>query len=125
MEARVRAFILVNRIFEIKRLGSLPLDLTVKILVIIGSGGSIGFGIWHFRCERCLLTSAALMPLIRLLFFSLSVDDSTIKRLLKDSLIRKCMLSVVRGIANFGLRYPQPTGAPITRARRKMFICHK
>ena len=70
--------------------------------------------VWQFRCERCLLTSAALMPLIRLLFFSLGVDDSTIKRLLKDSLIRKCMLSVVRGIANFGLRYPQPTGAPIT-----------
>jgi len=42
------AFILVSRIFEIKRLGSLPLDLIVKILVIIGSVGSIGFGIWHF-----------------------------------------------------------------------------
>ena len=24
------------------------MDLIVKILVIIGSGGSIGFGIWHF-----------------------------------------------------------------------------
>ena len=42
-----RAFILVNRIFELKR-GGLPLDLIGKILVIIGSGGSIGFGIWHF-----------------------------------------------------------------------------
>ncbi len=69
---------------------------------------------WHFQCKSCLLTSAALMPLIRLLFFHLGVDDSTIKRLLKDPLIRKCMLSVVKGIANFGIRYPQPTGAPIT-----------
>jgi len=54
------------------------------------------------------------MPLIRLLFFRLEVEDGTIKRLQRDSLIRKCMLNVVRGIANFGIRYPQPTGAPIT-----------
>jgi radical SAM protein with 4Fe4S-binding SPASM domain len=31
-----------------------------------------------------------------------------------DSLVRRCMLSVVKGISNFGVRYPQPTGAPIT-----------
>ncbi|MDH5746490.1 MAG: radical SAM protein [Candidatus Bathyarchaeota archaeon] len=68
----------------------------------------------HFPCESCLLTSTALTVLIRLLFFRLRVNNNTIKRLLKDSLIRKCMLSVVKGIANFGIRYPQPTGAPIT-----------
>jgi len=68
----------------------------------------------HFVCESCLLTATALMPLIRLLFFSLGVNDSTTKKLVKDPLIRKCMLSVVKGIANFGIRYPQPTGAPIT-----------
>ena len=60
----------------------------------------------RFPCEGCLLISTALMPLIRLLFFYLEVGDITIKRLLKDSLIRKCMLSVVKGIANFGIRYP-------------------
>jgi radical SAM protein with 4Fe4S-binding SPASM domain len=65
-------------------------------------------------CESCLLTAAVLTPLIRLLFFHLRVKNGTTKRLLKDLLIRKCMLSVVRGIANFGIRYPQPTGAPIT-----------
>ena len=65
-------------------------------------------------CKGCLPTAIALMPLIRLLFFSLRVDDDAVKRLLGDALIRKCMLSVVRGIANFGVRYPQPTGAPIT-----------
>ena len=68
----------------------------------------------RFICEFCLLTSTALMPLVRLLFFHLGVADSTVKRLLNDSLIRKCMLSVVKGIANFGVRYPQPTGAPVT-----------
>jgi len=68
----------------------------------------------RFLCEGCLLTAMALAPLIRLLFFSLGVDDSTIKRLLRDPLIRRCMLGVVKGIVNFGIRYPQPTGAPIT-----------
>ncbi len=68
----------------------------------------------RFMCRSCLLTSAALIPLVRLLFFGLGVDDRTTKRLLTDSLIRKCMLSVVKGIANFGIQYPQPTGAPVT-----------
>ena len=66
------------------------------------------------HCRNCLLTAAPVIPLIRLLFFSLGVDDSTAKELLKDSLIRKCMLSVIKGIAHFGIRYPQPAGAPIT-----------
>ncbi len=65
-------------------------------------------------CKSCLTTATALTPLIRLLFFYLGVNESTVERLLKDSLIRKCMLSVVKGIANFGIRHPQPTGTPIT-----------
>ncbi len=68
----------------------------------------------RFVCKSCLLISTALTPLIRLLFFHFGVADKTTKRLLKDSLIRRCMLSVVKGIAHLGLRYPQPTGAPIT-----------
>lgn len=68
----------------------------------------------RLTCERCLLTSTALAPLIRLLFFSFGVNNNTIKRLTKDTLIRKCMLSVVKGIANFGIKYPQPTSAPVT-----------
>ena len=66
------------------------------------------------RCERCFWTSKALWPLIRLLFFRLGVNNDAVKRLLRDSLVRRCMLSVIKGIANFGIRYPQPTGAPIT-----------
>jgi radical SAM protein with 4Fe4S-binding SPASM domain len=66
------------------------------------------------HCKSCFLTSMALTPLIQLLFFSFKVDYSTIKQLMKDSLTRKCMLNVVKGIANFGVRYPQPTGVPVT-----------
>lgn len=67
-----------------------------------------------FCCEGCLLTSKAMWPLIRLLFFGLGVNSNAVKLLLKDPLMRKCMLSVIKGIGHFGIRYPQPAGAPIT-----------
>ena len=54
------------------------------------------------------------MPLVGLVFLRLRINHSVAKRLLKDPLVRRCILSVVKGIANFGIRYPQPTGAPIT-----------
>jgi len=54
------------------------------------------------------------MPLIRLSLYRLAVDDGTLGRLRRDPLMRRCMLSVIKGIANFGIRYPQPTGAPVT-----------
>ncbi len=67
----------------------------------------------HIQCESCLLTSVALSPLIQILFLYLRVNKNTVKQMLKDPLIRRCMLSVVKGIANFGIRHPQPTGAPV------------
>ena len=68
----------------------------------------------HSICTSCFFTSTALKPLIKILFFHLGIGNNTVKRLLEDSLIRRCMLSVVKGIANFGIREPQPCGAPIT-----------
>jgi radical SAM protein with 4Fe4S-binding SPASM domain len=65
------------------------------------------------HCKSCLATTAALTPLIRLLFLSFKVNDHAVKQLMKDPLTRKCMLSVTKGIANFGVQYPQPAGAPI------------
>jgi len=83
-------------------------------------------------CQSCFLVSTALMPMIRLLFFHLGVNESTTKRLLKDQLIRKCMLSVVEGIAHFGIRYPQPAGVPVAivwnitnRCNLKCLHCHQ
>jgi radical SAM protein with 4Fe4S-binding SPASM domain len=67
----------------------------------------------HSVCERCLITSTALRPLIRLIFFRLGIESHTVKQLLEDPLIRRCMLSAVKGVANFGLRVPQPCGAPV------------
>ncbi len=67
----------------------------------------------HLFCERCTLETITLRPLIRLIFSRLGISGNTVKRLLEDPLIRKCMLSVVKGVANFGLRDPQPCGAPV------------
>ena len=67
-----------------------------------------------FNCKKCLLTSKAMWPLIRLLFFGFRINNNAVKRLLNDPLIRKCMLSVIKGIASFGIRYPQPAGVPVT-----------
>lgn len=60
------------------------------------------------------MASKAMWPLVRLLFFSFRVNNNTVKKLLNDPLIRRCMLSVIKGIASFGIRYPQPAGVPIT-----------
>jgi radical SAM protein with 4Fe4S-binding SPASM domain len=60
-----------------------------------------------------LLTSVAMVPFVDLLFRRLGVSESTTKSLVRDQMIRKSMLSVVKGIVSFGIRYPQPTGAPI------------
>ena len=64
----------------------------------------------HFSC---LLTALLLKPLIGLLFFSLSIKNDDTKKLVRDSLLRRCMLNVVKGIEHFGLRHPQPTAAPV------------
>ena len=40
----------------------------------------------HLCCESCLLTSTAISPLIRLLFFYLGVNNSTVRQLLKTRL---------------------------------------
>ncbi len=65
-------------------------------------------------CSVCMLTSKGLLPLVRSLFSHLDIDDSGVTRLLEDPLTRRCMLSVVRGISHFGIRYPQPVGSPVT-----------
>lgn len=68
----------------------------------------------HDICKHCLLASKAMVPLIRTVFARLNLSRNATKALLNDPLTRRCMLSVVKGIAHFGIRHPQPTGAPIT-----------
>ena len=62
---------------------------------------------------NCLSAALFLKPLIDLFFSSLSIRGSVAKKLAEDPLLRRCMLSVVKGISHFGIRHPQPTAAPI------------
>ncbi len=84
------------------------------------------------RCRSCLLASATMMPFIDLLFRRLGVPKNTTKSLLGDAITRKSMLSVVKGIASFGVRYPQPAGVPIAivwnvtnRCNLRCIHCHQ
>ena len=61
----------------------------------------------------CLATALFLKPLIDLFFNSLSIKGDVAKKLVSNPLMRRCMLSVVKGISHFGLKHPQPTAAPI------------
>ena len=65
-------------------------------------------------CRTCSTTVKAVAPLVRVLFSRIGLTESTTKSLLSDPLVRRCMLSVVEGIAHFGIRQPQPAGAPVT-----------
>jgi hypothetical protein len=68
----------------------------------------------RLACGNCLLASAALKPMIHFLFSHLGIGDLATRRITGDPMIRRCMLSVVKGIAIFGLMSPQPCGPPIT-----------
>ena len=65
-------------------------------------------------CRRCSLAAKVITPLVRALFSQIGVTESTTRDLVRDPLVRRCMLSVVEGIAYFGIRHPQPAGAPVT-----------
>ncbi|RDE12597.1 MAG: hypothetical protein C4K47_07625 [Candidatus Thorarchaeota archaeon] len=87
---------------------------------------------YHPSCKGCLLACATMMPFIDLLFRRLGIAKSTTKSLLRDPVIRRSMVSVVKGIASFGIRYPQPTGAPISivwnvtnRCNLRCIHCHQ
>lgn len=64
----------------------------------------------------CLGCSAAFRfahHLIKRVFGKADLSEDEVRKLIGDSLVRKSMLNVVRGISHFGLRTPQPTAVPI------------
>jgi len=67
----------------------------------------------QLSCPSCRLTSALMKPTIRFFFSRFSISDNTIKELLGDSTLRRSMLGAIKGVAAFGIRQPQPAGAPV------------
>jgi len=64
-------------------------------------------------CRCCSTAYHISRPLIKHVFKKTNLKEHDLKKLMTDQLIRKSMLNVVRGIAHFGLRLPQPTAVPV------------
>jgi len=65
------------------------------------------------QCISCRLTSHLMAPLIHHFFTEMSVSEEVTKQLVNDPLMAKSMLNVVKGVAKFGIKKPQPTGVPV------------
>ncbi len=65
------------------------------------------------KCIRCQVTSYLTWPIIHLFFKKLSFSPETARNILDDALLRKTMLNVIKGLAFFGIKTPQPTRVPV------------
>lgn len=65
------------------------------------------------RCAGCASLYYVTLPLVRRVFGRAGLTEEGVQLLLQDTLIRRSMLNVVRGIGHFGLRVPQPTAVPV------------
>lgn len=64
-------------------------------------------------CMTCKAVYFAVLPLMKAVFRKTHLKKDDVTQLLNDTLIRKSMLNVVRGIDHFGLQMPQPTAVPV------------
>ncbi len=84
------------------------------------------------QCVSCSAYYSVFLPLIRHIFSKSRLTHHDISEMMKDSLTRKSMLNVVRGISHFGIRLPQPTAVPVVivwnytnRCNLKCIHCHQ
>ncbi len=64
-------------------------------------------------CISCSTAYQFTRPLIKRVFRKTDLKDVDLKKLMADTLIRKSMFNVVRGISHFGLKTPQLTAVPV------------
>lgn len=64
-------------------------------------------------CLGCSTAFRFARPLIKRVFGKTDLGEGESKKLMCDTLVRKSMLNVVRGISHYGLRTPQPTAVPV------------
>src|SRR4030066_2270805 len=112
--------------------GNLTMNLLVKILVMIGSSASIGFGIWHFFAPKAWnwysyidINATELVAAVRAInaFFSLSLvlfgivnilliyGDKSNRYSIIVMLAATCILWLTRG--SFQVIYPQGSMYPV------------
>lgn len=64
------------------------------------------------RCIQCQTTSYMIWPILALVFHRLSIPKSTSKKILNDPLLQRTIMNLIKGIAFFGVKIPQPTCVP-------------
>jgi len=65
------------------------------------------------QCISCRLTSRLMKPLIHRFFSEMSFSEEVARQLVSDPVMAKSILNAVKGVAKFGIKTPQPTGAPV------------
>ncbi len=64
-------------------------------------------------CPSCSIAYRFARLLIKRVFSKTKLSEDELRKLMADTLMRKSMLNVVRGISHFGLMKPQPTAVPV------------
>lgn len=64
-------------------------------------------------CIHCQVTSYLTWPIIHIFFKRLLISKETTKQILDDQLLRGTMMNLIKGIAYFGVKIPQPTRVPV------------
>ena len=64
-------------------------------------------------CIQCQVTSYLMWPIIHIFFKRLLISKEATKQILDDQLLRRTMMNLIKGIAYFGVKIPQPTHVPV------------
>jgi len=65
------------------------------------------------ECIHCQVTSKIIWPIIAFIFRRLSISPLTAKKIINGPLLQRTMMNLIRGIAFFGVKIPQPTRVPV------------
>ena len=76
------------------------------------------------ECGTCSVVYWAVRPLINIIFGKINLRRNQVENLMGDTLVRKSMLNVVKGISHFGLRAPQPTAVPVVIVWNYTNLCN-
>ena len=64
-------------------------------------------------CIQCQVTSYLMWPIIRIFFKRFLISKEVTKQILDDQLLRRTMMNLIKGVAHFGVKIPQPTRVPV------------
>jgi sulfatase maturation enzyme AslB (radical SAM superfamily) len=73
-----------------------------------------------------------ILPIITIIFRRLSISPLTARKIISDAFLQRTMMNLIKGIAFFGVKIPQPTRVPAVivwnftnRCNLKCLHCHQ